>query len=1396
MTSTSNPSTLMPPVALQLESSPDGAGDVYVFPASFAQARLWFLHQLEPESTAYNVDMALRLFGALRVDALEAACVALVRRHEILRTTFAQEGSDPLQVVHQPPAVFPVEVVDLTAASPSEREQQVRALIHDVGHRGFDLATGPLLRLSVAQLGSEEHVLIASMHHIVSDGWSLGVFIRELGALYRAAVSVGAPERDAEVLIALAGLEPLPIQYGDFSQWQRDWLSGDEMARQESFWRGQLGGMLPTLELPADHPRPPIQGYAAATYRFELPEDVSIALTALGRREGATLYMTLLAAYGAFLQHYTGDEDFVVGSPIAGRTRTETEGLIGMFVNTLALRVDVSGQPSFREVLRRVRDMLIDAYAHQDLPFERLVHMLQPVRDRRRSPLFQTMMDLQNAREVGFTSFGDLRAARVAAPQTTAKFDVQLSFSETPRGLRGLLIYATDLFDEGTIARMAEHFGVLASAIVADPDAPINRLSLLTPQARVHVLSDWNATAMEYPRDKTVADLVREQIASTPQAIAVEFEGATLTYAELDVRADRLATYLRARGVGPEVMVAVYLDRSFDLPIALLAIHRAGGAYVPLDPSYPRDRLEFMLSDSGARILVTQESLRHVLPSADALTVSLDGERDAIASADATPLPRASGPDSLAYVIYTSGSTGRPKGVLIQQGSLVNFLVGFNKNIPLGPGSTWVAITPLSFDISGLELFLPLITGARIVIAPRETSIDPDALAALVDKSAATHLQATPSTWRMLVEHGWRGRESLIAMCGGEALTPTLTEALLQRTAQLWNLYGPTESTVWATMYRATEVDVARSTSGALPIGKPMGNVRTYVLDAAGQPTPPAIAGELFVGGDGVVRGYHNRDELTAVRFVPDPFSDRAAALMYRSGDRARWRADGVLEFLGRLDFQVKIRGHRIEPGEVESCLAAVPGIAQAAVVARPDATGAMRLLGYYVPQSGAAVTAKSVRAVLREMLTEHMVPSVFTEMDALPLSPNGKIDRKSLPEPQDAVAMDRAYVPPRTTLEHELVQIWERLFPGRQVSITDDFFEIGGHSLLAVHMLAEVANVRGRRVPLAWLFETSTVETLAARLGAEVQAEREPSIVVLQEQGTDTPLAFVHGDVRGGGWYCRRLAPLAAPGAPMLVLPTIGVDDELRAWTVEAMAAQHVAELRRVQPEGPYRVAGFCIGGIIAYEMAHQLREAGQVVDRLVIIDSASMNTRLRLIRPLLGYVRGADENTRLTRQANIMDRMRWYDMRVRQVRRRPLRQQWQWVRANVARRIPGLRPRDEPTNVSSRSIGVVQHDAQTARLAAVLRTPIAAGPGATVLLMQERAASAYIPKSYDGVIDLIWADSRPGVRRADPTRGWGAVARAVHIYPILTTHIGLITNDLPLLATALREVLERDRT
>ncbi|HEU5228410.1 MAG TPA: amino acid adenylation domain-containing protein, partial [Ktedonobacteraceae bacterium] len=908
------------------------------FPLSFAQLRLWFLDQFEPNIAVYIIPQALRLSGPLIPEMLRQALGDMIERHETLRTTFIAIDGEPRQFIAKGrQAAIPL--IDLQDVGEAVREAEVLRVADAEAHHLFDLAVGPLLRITLLRLGPEEHILLLTMHHIISDAWSGGIFMREFFICYEARLH----GRSAQ-------LPALPIQYIDFALWQHQRLQGTKLEEQLAYWKVKLADV-PMLYLPTDHPRPAMQTFRGAAQSLLLSESLSSALHALSRQEGATLFMTLLAAFKVLLYRYNGQEDIVVGSLIANRNRAEIEGLIGFFVNTLVLRTDLSGSPTFRLLLRREREVCLEAYAQQDLPFEQLVDALQPERNLSYSPLFQVMFTLQNMPHLSSSSAGQspLAIQYLDTGTATSKFDLSLFLSEGPHGLNIEAEYNTDLFAAETIQRMLTCFRNLLEGIAADPDREIATLPLLSEDERQQLLVEWNATRLDYPQHSCLQELIEEQVQRTPEAVALLFEEQQLTYGELNARATRLAHYLCYHySIGPETLIGLALDRSPALLIGLLAILKAGAAYVPLDPDYPQQRLAFVLQQTQTPVLLTQAALLERLPEHPGATLCLD--RDWLTIARDLPLVRTSRvvANNLAYTLYTSGSTGVPKGVQIAHQALVNFLCSMRNQLEVSGHDTLLAVTSISFDIAGLELWLPLMVGARLVLASREVSRDGEQLKQHLIEQAATVMQATPTTWRLLLEVGWYSSSEMRILCGGEALPTELAQTLSRPSALFWNMYGPTETTIWSALHRITTVE------GNVSIGRPIGNTQIYLLNAQMEPVPMGAIGDLYIGGDGLSRGYFQRPEATAERFLPDPFGATPGERLYKTGDLARYRANGDLEFLGRNDHQVKIHGFRIELQEIEATLEQHPSVRESVVVARDDAGGesdSKRLIAYIVPQ-------------------------------------------------------------------------------------------------------------------------------------------------------------------------------------------------------------------------------------------------------------------------------------------------------------------------------------------------------------------------------------------------------------------------------------------------------------
>jgi amino acid adenylation domain-containing protein len=1038
-------------------------------PLSFAQQRLWFLDQLEPGSAVYNVPGALRIKGSLNAEVLERCFNEIVRRHEALRTTFSTVEEDPVQVIAASANVS-LPVIDLSRFSETEREDEARRLAREEADKPFDLRQGPLFRTALIGLGKYDHVLLLTLHHIVSDGWSMGVLYRELSALYQAF----ANEEPSP-------LADLPIQYADFAVWQRDWLRGEVLENQLSYWKKQLGGIPAVLNFPTDRPRPARQSYRGARQSIELSSELTQRLKTLSRKEGVTLYMTLLAAFQTLLHRYTGQDDIVVGSPIANRNRIEIEGLIGFFVNTLVLRTDHSGNPAFREVLRRVRETALEAYAHQDLPFEKLVEELRPDRDLSRSPLFQAMFVFQNA-PVGELNCKGLNVSPMRMAGETTKFDLTLSVNEGAPGLRAGLQYRTDLFDDATITRFLGHFKMLLEGIVANPEQRISDLPILNEAERHQLLVEWNETKRDYPKDKCIHELFEEQVKRTPETVAVAFEDQQLTYRELNSQANQLAHYLKKLGVGPEALVGICVERSLEMIVGLLGILKAGGAYVPLDPGYPKERLGFMLEDARVGVLLTQQGVVAELPGHQARVIYLDGDWGEIAQeSEENPNSEITG-ENLAYVIYTSGSTGIPKGVMILHRGLVNYLSWATLAYAVAAGQGAPVHSSIGFDLTITSLFTPLLAGRRVELLAEDGDVE--ALSSRLRKESDYSLiKITPAHLELVGQElpadklAHRTRTLVI---GGEALT---FEKLGLWSAhvpeiRLINEYGPTETVVGCCFY---EVAPGNLRSGPVPIGRPIGNTQIYILGTYFAPVPIGVIGEIHIGGDGLARGYINRTEATKEKFIANPFSRDPDSRLYKTGDLGRYLPDGNIEFLGRIDNQVKVRGYRIELGEIEVVLGQHPMVQSSVVVVREDTPGDKRLVAYAVSQQGESFDAAEIRKYLKQKLPEYMIPSAFVLLDELPLTPNGKVDRKALPAPdQDRPELGNIYQAPRTPVEEALASIWCELLKVDKVGIHDNFFELGGHSLLATQAVSRMRDALRKTIPLRNLFEAPTVSALA----------------------------------------------------------------------------------------------------------------------------------------------------------------------------------------------------------------------------------------------------------------------------------------------------------------------------
>ncbi|MGA3978868.1 amino acid adenylation domain-containing protein, partial [Ralstonia nicotianae] len=1198
---------------------------------SFAQQRLWFLAQMEGTrvSEAYHIPGAFRLEGTLDPAALAAALDRIVARHEALRTTFGEHDGVAVQVIAPPDIGLALQTHDLSGIDdPQAREARLRQHLAQQARAPFDLARSPLMRAGLFRLAPQEHVLFLCLHHIVFDGWSMGVLLHELSALYAALRETGADAHDP--------LPPLPIQYPDYAQWQRRWIGGERQRHQADYWRQALAGVPSVIALPTDRPRPPRQDYAGAHCPVVLDAALSRRLGALSQRHGVTLYMTLMAAWATLLSRLSGQHDIVIGSPTAGRTRSETEHLIGFFVNTLAMRYQLAPGQTVAGLLAHSRQQVLAAQQHADLPFEQIVDLVQPPRSLAHAPIFQVLFAWQNV-PPGRLALPALTASPLRGPgSVSAKFDLTLTLQEADGRIVGTLEYATALYDGATVERYIDHWRTLLEAMADDDSRPLADLPLLTPAQRQQVLAQWNATQAPYPRHACLHQSFEAQAGRTPDAVAVVHEARQLTYAQLNAQANRLAHRLIALGVRPDARVALCMTRGVEMVVGLLGILKAGGAYVPLDPNHPPARLAAMLEDCAPAAVVVKDALPSGLPAQGLPVVSLDEADTARDSPAGNPDADALGLTSrhLAYVIYTSGSTGLPKGVMVEHRSVMNLWQALEQTV-YGEGRPCARVAlnaALSFDAS-VQALVQLLSGRCLVIVPQAIRLDAAALSAFLKDQRIDVFDCTPAQLDLLVAGGAfddaPGLPGAI-LVGGDAMAASTWDTLCRTDGvRVYNVYGPTECTVDATLC------ALRGQSGRPSIGRPLANTRAYLLDARQQPVPVGVAGELCIGGAGVARGYLNRPELTAERFLPDPFSGEAGARMYRTGDLGRWLPDGRIEYLGRNDHQVKIRGFRIEPGEIQAVLEQHPDVVQAAVVAHEDAAGGKQLVGYAVAAGAARLEPAALRRYLAERLPDYMVPAAMVRLDALPLTANGKIDRQALPAPDfGAGANARA---PLTPNEHALAALFAEALGLDKVGIDDSFFDLGGHSLLATRLVSRIRAELDAALPVRALFEAPSVALLAQRLNADGADGDLDLVLPLRATGNKRPLFCVH-TATGLGWPYAGLVAHVGREVPVYALQSPFLDAHAPLHDdIGAVVDRYIAALQAVQPQGPYRLLGWSIGGVIAHRIATRLEQLGHAVELLALLDShpaqraqTQPSTQAQLLRrflDIIGWPAGEDE-------------------------------------------------------------------------------------------------------------------------------------------------------------------------
>jgi len=1134
-------------------------------PLSADQRQVWLHAIMAPDMPLYNESITIHRFGAFDRGAMERAVNEILRRHEAWRTAFVEEHGELVQHVRaHRDIVLPFD--DVSHLPEQERDAAALKIGSDDARRAIDLSDAPLFRARIVKLADDNHRLYFTLHHIIFDGVAIyRVIVPELAAIYDA--------------FAQGKSSPLPmpaLQYGDYAIWQQEHLKSPPIQKQIDYWRTTLADAPAKLEIPGDRTKAARPTHAGSMEVFQIPHDLTEALKEASRREGVTLYMTLLAAYHALLHRYSGEEDIIVGGVTDLRRRPELDQVVGYFLNTIALRAKPRGDLAFRDFVRDVRETVLGALGASEAPFDEVVRALDVRREPGTHPLFNYLFSIEPPVEP-FADGWDLTQMDVVVGG--AKFDLYLELDERPDGMIGRFLYSTELYDPSTIRRMIGHWLNILRAVVEDMGCPIRDLPLLDEVESRQLLVEWNDTARA-PEAKLLVEAVATQARAQPDAIAVRFGDHSISYAALDKRAQAIAAALREAGLGKGDLIGVFLDRSIDMVAGLLGVLRIGAAYLPLDPDFPAARLDYIVGDAGAKALLSEHKLADVLPGCTLPRILVDDITDAPA------LPVADiAPGDLAYVLYTSGSTGHPKGVEISHGALINLLASMRDQPGFAASDSLLAVTTLSFDIAMLELFLPLIAGGELIVAPRRAAVDPRALIEMIGTARPTVMQATPATWRALVEAGWQGSRDLRILCGGEALPRELAEALLTRVGEVWNVYGPTETTIWSTVARVT------SGAGPLPIGRPIANTQIHILDPYGNTAPIGVTGELFIGGAGLAQGYRNRPDLTAERFV-----EVRGERLYRTGDLARWRPDGSILCLGRVDNDEKIRGYRVSVEEIEGALAKHPQIAAAAVRSWPDASGERALAAYVVPHDGAEPDRATLREHLAQTLPHYMIPSHIELLPVLPMTPNGKIDRKALPQPGGNA--DAAIVPPQGETEEALAAIWCDILRIPAVGRDDNFFDLGGHSLLVARLLVRIEQHWGRRVGMAEFFGSPTLSKLAALIEGDAEIEV-GALVPLQPLGDQLPLLWIDG-----GPTFMALAKALGTDRPFLglALGPILERDLKPGMRFEDIAAAVVAVIRQRRPRGPYLIGGWCTNGILAFEIARQLRAAGDDVPLLAL--------------------------------------------------------------------------------------------------------------------------------------------------------------------------------------------------
>jgi amino acid adenylation domain-containing protein len=1206
----------VPPTGPRLDTLPtipprEESGPV---PLSFTQERLWFLEQISPGDASGTISRAIKITGELKHDLVQRALQAIVNRHESLRTTFATNqlysvrDSKPVQLIAAN-RTLEIPVIDLSHEPLNQREAKARDLAQSAAQRPFDLTLGPLLRATLFRLGEGEHVLLLSVHRIICDDSSLQILIDELWAAYKAFANEGAWSN-----------VPLHIQYADYALWQRTLIEDESPAF--DFWRANLQGAPTVIELPTDRPRPPVRSWHGESVWVNVENELVESLQTIGAREGATLPIVLLAAFNVVLARHSRQDDLVVGYTVSNCASAETKHLVGPLSSLLSLRTSLSGDPTFPELLSRLQNTTLEAQAHF-VPFEKLLEKLELEPSLSHTPVFQVSFSFQKNNDP--TEAPGLKLQEFEFDDRIARFDLALEIFEDSNHLDCRFRYSTDVFDHPTIARLGTHFKTVLEGIVSNPNRKISVLPLLAPAERKQILVDWNQTATFFP-DVCLHELIAEQGRLRSQATALVYQGEEISYGELERRANQLAHHLQRLGVGPEVLVGICLERTPRMVVALLGVLKAGGAYLPLDPKYPLERLSFMLKDAAVKVLLSEPQLQENLAPLVEHSLCLDEEWERVASESETAVESAVTPDNLAYVIYTSGSTGQPKGVMITHHSLSNYLSWARETYQLSEGAGAALHSSISFDLSVTSLFGPLLSGKCLELLPPQEQVE-ELQQALEQGRDYSLVKLTPAHLQLLREQMLKaelGSSARRYVIGGENLEWKELQwwSVVAPQSRFYNEYGPTETVVGCSVYEVTPP--VATTDGSVPIGRPIANTEMYILDEALEPVPVGVSGEIYIGGAGLARGYANRPELTAKAFVPNPFSAAAGARLYKTGDLARYQADGNIEYLGRIDNQVKVRGFRIELGEIEAVLRGHSLVQNVAVVVRQG-----NLLAYVVPSSNHRHSDRGklwneLRSFLKTKLPEYMSPAIFVALDALPLTPNGKVDRRALPAPDESRRdLEQAYVAPRNQLEEQLAALWANVLQLKSIGIRDNFFELGGNSLLAARLFAQIENRFGKHLPLSTLFRFPTIEQLANSLHDSDTSKPWSSLVAIQPEGSRPPLFCVHAAGANVLIY-RPLSRHLGNDQPVYALQAQGLDGRTSPLTtVEDMAALYIEEMRAVQPQGPYFLLGASFGGLVIYEMAQQLLAARQEVALLAMLNTnCPVYTLAKRMRCHLGHL------------------------------------------------------------------------------------------------------------------------------------------------------------------------------